>query len=66
MSLRHDQVWQDGLRYRRPAMDSMGGLRRMTINDNPEFGDEGVGILCSVMKEDIWIKGFKEFIYLRF
>ncbi|KAM7534532.1 hypothetical protein Aperf_G00000104766 [Anoplocephala perfoliata] len=34
----------------------MGGLRRLTLNDNPQIGNSGSKLLCDVLCEDHWIK----------
>ena len=53
---RHDDAWKDSLRYRRPELDGMTGIRRITLNGNGLIGDEGVRILAETLKDDLWIK----------
>ena len=55
--LRHNEAWKDSLRYRRPDLDRMHGLRRITINCNPLIGDDGTQVLADVLKDDLWVKG---------
>ena len=54
---RHNEAWQDSLRYRRPDLDRMNGIRRITINANPMVGDEGAVALAEALKDDLWLKG---------
>ena len=54
---RHNEAWQDSLRYRRPDLDRMSGIRRITINANPMVGDEGAVALAEALKDDLWLKG---------
>lgn len=50
-------MWQDTLRHREPHLDGMRGLRRVTLNNNPQIGDAGVVTLVEALNEDLWIKG---------
>lgn len=52
---RHGEAWQESLRYRRPDLDQMHGLRRITLNDN-RIGDNGARILADALKDDLWLK----------
>ena len=54
---RHNEAWRDSLRYRRPDLDRMTGIRRITINNNPMLGDQGAALLAEVLKDDLWLKG---------
>ena len=54
---RHNEAWQDSLRYRRPDLDRMSGVRRITINSNPMIGDQGAARLAEALKDDLWLKG---------
>lgn len=47
----------DSLRYRQPDLDAMQGLKRITLNNNSEIGDEGVSYLVDALSDDLWIKG---------
>lgn len=53
---RHNEAWKDSLRYGRPDLDSMFGIRRITINSNPLVGDRGVEALADAFKSDLWLK----------
>lgn len=55
--LRHNEAWKDSLRYRRPDLDRMHGLRRISLNCNPLIGDQGTQVLAEVLKDDLWVKG---------
>ncbi len=54
---RHNEAWQDSLRYRRPDLDRMNGIRRITVNANPLVGDDGAIALAEALKDDLWLKG---------
>ena len=51
---RENAVWKASLRKETPVLDLMGGLRRLTLNDN-DLGD-AVKHLASALLEDKWIK----------
>nr|XP_039267757.1 centrosomal protein of 78 kDa-like [Styela clava] len=53
---RHSEAWIDSLRYRQPNLNSMTGLRRITLNHNPMIGDEGVRLIAEALKDDLWLK----------
>jgi hypothetical protein len=53
---RHNEAWKDSLRYGRPDLDSMFGIRRITINSNPQVKDAGVKALAEAFKSDLWLK----------
>ncbi|CAG5124620.1 unnamed protein product, partial [Candidula unifasciata] len=53
---RHSEAWQDSLRYRRPDLSRMSGLRRITANNNPMLGDEGAQVLAEALRDDLWLK----------
>ena len=53
---RHNEAWKDSLRYGRPDLDSMFGIRRITINSNQMIGDKGVQYLADAFKSDLWLK----------
>lgn len=61
---RHNEAWRDSLRYRRPDLDRMPGIRRITINNNPMLGDQGAGLLAEALKDDLWLKGIRDFMSL--
>ena len=54
---RHGVAWQDSLRYRRPDLDRMPGLRRITICKNPMINDQGAQLIAEALKDDLWVKG---------
>ncbi|XP_053263967.1 centrosomal protein of 78 kDa isoform X2 [Podarcis raffonei] len=53
---RHSEAWAESLRYRRPDLDCMAGLRRITLNCNSLIGDRGAGVLAECLGEDLWLK----------
>ncbi|KAK4467904.1 hypothetical protein MN116_008514 [Schistosoma mekongi] len=53
---RHNAAWQESLRYRYPELDRLGGLKRITLNDNPKIGDEGSILLADALIDDLWVK----------
>ncbi|EDO48167.1 predicted protein, partial [Nematostella vectensis] len=53
---RHSVAWQDSLRYRRPDMDRMTGLRRISLCKNPLVSDRGMSYLAEALKDDLWVK----------
>ncbi|TSO88119.1 Calcineurin-binding protein cabin-1 [Bagarius yarrelli] len=53
---RHTTVWAETLRYRRAEFEAMGGLRRITLNENILIGDRGVTSLARELTEDLWVK----------
>ncbi|KAL9951743.1 hypothetical protein ACROYT_G044467 [Oculina patagonica] len=53
---RHSVAWQDSLRYRRPDLDRMPGLRRITICKNPLINDHGAELIAEALKDDLWVK----------
>ncbi|XP_078577167.1 centrosomal protein of 78 kDa-like [Branchiostoma floridae x Branchiostoma japonicum] len=53
---RHNEAWQDSLRYRRPDLDRMTGIRRITMNSNPMMDDLGAMALAEALKDDLWVK----------
>ncbi|KAL7827388.1 hypothetical protein SRHO_G00331060 [Serrasalmus rhombeus] len=53
---RHGTAWVESLRYRKAEFEAMGGLRRITLNDNILIGDRGVTALAKELAEDLWVK----------
>ncbi|XP_054843410.1 centrosomal protein of 78 kDa isoform X3 [Eublepharis macularius] len=53
---RHGEAWAESLRYRRPDLDCMAGLRRITLNCNMLIGDRGATVLAECLAEDLWLK----------
>ena len=55
---RHSVAWMDSLRYRRPDLDRMPGLRRITVCKNPLINDRGAELIAEALKDDLWLKGW--------
>ncbi|XP_048844543.1 centrosomal protein of 78 kDa isoform X2 [Brienomyrus brachyistius] len=53
---RHSAAWAESLRYRKPELDSMSGLRRVTLSCNTLIGDRGAAVLAQELAEDFWVK----------
>ncbi|KAF4070548.1 hypothetical protein AMELA_G00286700 [Ameiurus melas] len=53
---RHGTAWAETLRYRKAEFEAMGGLRRITLNENILIGDRGVKSLAQELTEDLWVK----------
>uniref|UniRef100_A0A8C5K7C1 Centrosomal protein of 78 kDa n=1 Tax=Jaculus jaculus TaxID=51337 RepID=A0A8C5K7C1_JACJA len=53
---RHEETWAESLRYRRPDLDCMAGLRRITLNCNTLIGDLGACAFADSLNEDLWLK----------
>ncbi|XP_006822082.1 centrosomal protein of 78 kDa-like [Saccoglossus kowalevskii] len=53
---RHSEAWQDSLRYRRPDLDRMSGLRRLTLNSNSLVNDSGAIAFADGLRDDLWLK----------
>ncbi|NXL37293.1 CEP78 protein, partial [Glaucidium brasilianum] len=53
---RHGEAWAESLRYRRPDLDDMTGLRRITFNCNMLVGDRGASAFADCLGEDLWLK----------
>ncbi|NXP02768.1 CEP78 protein, partial [Thinocorus orbignyianus] len=53
---RHSEAWAESLRYRRPDLDYMTGLRRITFNCNMLVGDRGANAFADCLAEDLWLK----------
>ncbi len=51
---RENAVWKASLRQEIPDLDLMGGLRRLTVSDNPL--SDATTCLASALDEDRWIK----------
>jgi hypothetical protein len=54
---RCSETWKQTLRYREPDLDSLLGLRRITLNHNSEIGDKGAVYLMNVVRDDLFVKG---------
>lgn len=55
LSLYHD-TWKQSLRYREPNFEAMWGLRRLTLNDNPQLGNCAVEELIEAIRDSLWLK----------
>lgn len=53
---RHEETWAESLRYRRPDLDCMAGLRRITLNCNTLIGDQGASAFADFLSEDLWLR----------
>ncbi|XP_066195176.1 centrosomal protein of 78 kDa isoform X1 [Sylvia atricapilla] len=53
---RHGEAWAKSLRYRRPDLEYMTGLRRITLNCNMLVGDRGASAFADCLGEDLWLK----------
>ncbi|ELW68475.1 Centrosomal protein of 78 kDa [Tupaia chinensis] len=53
---RHEETWAESLRYRRPDLDCMAGLRRITLNCNTLVGDLGASAFADSLSEDLWLR----------
>ncbi|XP_069619053.1 centrosomal protein of 78 kDa isoform X3 [Ranitomeya imitator] len=53
---RHSEAWAESLRYRRPDLDCMTGLRRISLNCNTLIGDQGAKAVADILVEDLWLK----------
>ncbi|XP_055974732.1 centrosomal protein of 78 kDa isoform X2 [Sorex fumeus] len=53
---RHEETWAESLRYRRPDLDCMAGLRRITLNCNSLIGDLGASAFAECLGEDLWLR----------
>lgn len=53
---RHEETWAESLRYRRPDLDCMAGLRRITLNCNMLIGDLGASAFAETLSEDLWLR----------
>lgn len=58
---RHGEAWAESLRYRRPDLDYMTGLRRITFNCNMLVGDRGASAFADCLGEDLWLKGIVKY-----
>uniref|UniRef100_A0A673UCE9 Centrosomal protein 78 n=1 Tax=Suricata suricatta TaxID=37032 RepID=A0A673UCE9_SURSU len=53
---RHEETWAESLRYRRPDLDCMAGLRRITLNCNTLIGDIGASAFAESLSDDLWLR----------
>jgi len=55
LALYHD-TWKQSLRYREPNFDTMPGLRRLTLNNNPHLGNCAVVEMIEAIRDSLWMK----------
>ncbi|XP_076658314.1 uncharacterized protein LOC143362219 [Halictus rubicundus] len=55
LALYHD-TWQQSLRYQEPNLEAMPGLRRLTLNDNPQMGDAVASEIIEAIRDSLWLK----------
>lgn len=55
LTLYHD-TWKQSLRYREPNLETMPGLRRLTLNDNPHLGNCAVREIIEAIRDSLWMK----------
>ncbi|XP_021921180.1 centrosomal protein of 78 kDa isoform X3 [Zootermopsis nevadensis] len=53
---RCSETWKQTLRYHEPNLDSVPGLRRITLNHNTEIRDEGAVYLMNAARDDLFLK----------
>ncbi|KAK9730731.1 Leucine rich repeat [Popillia japonica] len=53
---RYCESWHSSLRYEDPDIGIMTGLKRITLNNNPNIGDEGLTHILNELDDDLWIK----------
>lgn len=53
---RNSEGWMKSLRYRDVDVDSVPGLKCLILNGN-QLRDEGLELIASKLKEDMWMKG---------
>ncbi|KAG5332487.1 CEP78 protein, partial [Acromyrmex charruanus] len=55
LALYHD-TWKQSLRYREPNFETMPGLRRLTLNNNPHLGNCAVIEMIEAIRDSLWMK----------
>ncbi|XP_011494118.1 PREDICTED: centrosomal protein of 78 kDa [Ceratosolen solmsi marchali] len=55
LNLYHD-AWKESLRYREPKLESMPGLRRLTLNGNYKLGNEAAIGIIEAIGDSLWFK----------
>ncbi|XP_018567557.1 protein Cep78 homolog [Anoplophora glabripennis] len=53
---RYCESWHNSLRYEDPMSGVMRGIKRITINCNPDLGDNGFNYILDELEDDLWIK----------
>lgn len=59
---RNSEGWMKSLRYRDVDVDSVPGLKCITLSGN-QLLDTGLEIITSRLKEDMWMKGLSESLF---
>lgn len=44
------------MRYREVDPETMPGLKSLSISNNPDILDEGLDMILTILKDDVWIK----------
>ncbi|XP_008203946.1 centrosomal protein of 78 kDa [Nasonia vitripennis] len=52
----YQDAWKQSLRYREPKLESMPGLRRLTLNGNSRLGNEAVASIIEAIRDSLWFK----------
>lgn len=62
---RQSSVWKDSLRggHFTSCSTQISGLKRITLNLNPNVKDTGAALLAQALEDDIWIKGRSTSMY---
>lgn len=53
---RFSEAWAQSLRYQNIDSDMFHGLRKISLNNNPEIENEGLDVILDSLFEDAWIK----------
>ena len=53
---RFSEAWAQSLRYREADPDSFSGVRKISLNNNPQVGHVGLETITEILQEDVWIK----------
>lgn len=53
---RYCESWHSSLRYEEPEVNNMAGLKRFTLSNNPNIGDDGLELILSELIDDLWIR----------
>lgn len=53
---RFSDAWERSLRYRDVDPEAFSGLRKISLSNNPQIGNDGLEMLTDVLREDVWVK----------
>lgn len=53
---RFSEAWSKSLRYQNVDAESIPGLKKICLNNNPSIANEGLAMLTDALIEDAWIK----------